>query len=131
MYRASLNSIRNTWKIMENLFQVEKRSRPEFTLRTEIQHGFNANNNAIEDERHSGAIGYAVGALEATGNGKKLALKPEVIISQHWNDLAPRFQRLHPCFRGRLVHWSTRQHCLTLINGLKCKMATLKPEMFS
>ena len=109
----------------------KKRSRPEFTMHTEIQHGFNANNDAIEDERHSGAIGYAVGALEATGNGKKLALKPEVIISQHWNDLAPRFQRLHPCFRGRLVHWSTRQHCLTLINGLKCKMATLKPEMFS
>ena len=50
----------------------KKRSRPEFTLRTEIQHGFNANNNAIEDERHSGAIGYAVGALEATGNGKKV-----------------------------------------------------------
>ena len=48
---------------MENLFQMEKQSRPEITMHTEIQHGFNANNDAIEDERQSGAIGYAVGAL--------------------------------------------------------------------
>mgnify|MGYP003465856519 CR=1 FL=1 len=95
----------------------KKRSRPEFTIHTEIQHGFNANNDTIEDERHSGAIGYVVGALEATGNGKKMALKPEVVIYQHWNDLAPLFQRLHLRIRGRLVQWSPRQHCQTMING--------------
>ncbi len=39
-------------------------------LRTEIQHSFNANNNAIEDERQSGAIGYAVGALKEPEMGK-------------------------------------------------------------
>ena len=48
---------------------------------------------------------------------EKMALKPEVVISQHWNDLATRFQRLHIRFRGRLVQWSPRQHCQTLING--------------
>lgn len=37
---------------------------------------------------------------------KKMDLKPEVVISQHWNDLAPRFQRLHIRFRCPLVQWS-------------------------
>ena len=107
----------------------KKRSQVEFALSTEQQHSFNPNNSAIEDERVSGTTGYAPGALEATGNGKKLALKPEVVISQHWNDLATRFQRLHIRFRGRLVQWSPRQHCQTLINGRNWKIAILKPEV--
>ena len=49
----------------------KKRSQVEFALSTEQQHSFNPNNSAIEDERVSGTTGYAPGALEATGNGKK------------------------------------------------------------
>ena len=64
------------WKTMENLFQVEKkRSRVEFALYTEQTHGFNYNNNDIEDERVSGTTGNASGALEATGNGKKIVFE--------------------------------------------------------
>ena len=59
---------------MENygktLSKWKKRSHIEFALCTEKQHGFNSNNNAIEDERVSGVIGNASGALEATGNEK-------------------------------------------------------------
>ena len=41
---------------------------------------------------------------------KMAAYKPDVVISQEWNEISTRFQRLSPCFRGTPTQQAHRLH---------------------
>jgi len=55
--------------------------------------------------------------------------KPEVLLFQSTIELATKFQRLYPCFRGFLTQVCYMQHHRKLFFNYKSNMAAVKPEI--
>ena len=61
---------------------------------------------------------------------KMTTAKPKVLIFQHVDMMATKYQLLNPCFKGLAIQWDKVGLLYNLTGSDKSKMAASEPEVF-